>query len=287
MIDLTDRVALVTGAGQGLGRAHALALAGRGAAVVVNDVGRTEDGASTAEAVVDEIRWAGGRAISDRSDISTADGAAALVAAAIAEFGRLDILICNAGIVRDTSFVKMTQDQWDAVLSVHLGGTYQVIRAAWSGLRAQGYGRVVVTTSASGLYGSFGQANYSAAKTALLGLMNTLSIEGAKNDIRVNAISPVATTAMTEALMTPQMREALDPGYVSPAVVYLASQECRLSSAILHVRGDEYAAVQLFQSKPVSFGRKPTPEEFESSLETLLDFTDSVPGAEAWANRVR
>lgn len=284
MVELDGRVALVTGAGQGLGRSHALALAGAGAQVVVNDIGEV-DGRPTAEVVAEEIIDSGGNAVADTSDITTAEGGAALVATATEAFGGLHVVICNAGIVRDAAFHKMTEEAWTSVRRVHLDGTYHVLQAAWPGLREQAYGRVVVTTSASGLYGSFGQANYGAAKMGLFGLMNTLAIEGKKYGIHVNALSPVAATAMTWDLMTPEMREALDPAYASPVVAYLASEACTQTGIVVHVRGDQYATVKLYQTDPISFGAPPSPQDIADRIEEMLDFEGAIPGAEAWAAR--
>ena len=205
------RVAIVTGAGQGLGRAHALDLAARGAKVVVNDLGGAVDGTGAssgpASDVAEEIRKSGGTAVPNGENVATAEGADAIVRTAISEFGRVDIVINNAGILRDKSFLKMTAAEFDAVLGVHLRGSFLVTHAAWPHLRAQAYGRVVMTSSPAGLFGSFGQANYASAKMGLIGLAKTLSIEGAKYGIKVNAIAPVAYTRMTADLFPPELAD--------------------------------------------------------------------------------
>ncbi len=228
-IDFKGRVAIVTGAGGGLGRLHALALAARGARVVVNELGGARDGSggsvSAAEAVVQEIVQAGGEAIANGASVTDAEAVSAMVAQAIAAWGRVDILVNNAGILRDKSFAKMTLADFRLVVDVHLMGAVHCTQAVWPIMVAQKYGRIVMTTSSSGLYGNFGQANYGAAKMALVGLMQTLSIEGAKNDIRVNCLAPTAATRMTQDLMTEAVLDALKPEAVVPAMLVLASQE--------------------------------------------------------------
>ncbi len=228
-IDFKGRVAIVTGAGGGLGRLHALALAARGARVVVNDLGGARDGSggsvSAAEAVVQEIVQAGGEAIANGASVTDAEAVSAMVAQAMAAWGRVDILVNNAGILRDKSFAKMTLADFRLVVDVHLMGAVHCTQAVWPIMVAQKYGRIVMTTSSSGLYGNFGQANYGAAMMALVGLMQTLSIEGAKNDIRVNCLAPTAATRMTQDLMTEAVLDALKPEAVVPAMLVLASQE--------------------------------------------------------------
>ncbi len=221
-IEYEGRVAVVTGAGGGLGRSHALLLAGRGAQVVVNDLGGSRDGSgggsAMADAVVQEIRNAGGEAVANYDGVHTWQGGQGIIDTAIEAFGRVDLVINNAGILRDASFAKLEEPQLDLVLKVHLYGAFHVTRAAWPHLREQGYGRIVNTTSGSGLYGNFGQANYSAAKLGLVGLTRTLAIEGAKYGITANAIAPVAASRMTEDIMPPQLLERLEPANVSPLV---------------------------------------------------------------------
>ena len=232
-LDFKGRVAIVTGAGGGLGRQHALALAARGAKVVVNDLGGARDGsgeASTgamtaAEAVVHEIRAAGGEAIANGASVTDYAAVQAMVQQAMDIWGRIDILVNNAGILRDKSFAKMEIADFELVMDVHLMGAVHCSKAVWPIMNAQKYGRIVMTTSSSGLYGNFGQSNYGAAKMALVGLMQTLSIEGAKNDIRVNCLAPTAATRMTEGLMPEAVLQALKPEAVVPAMLVLASAE--------------------------------------------------------------
>ena len=228
-IRFDGRVAVVTGAGGGLGRQHALALAARGAKVVVNDLGGTLDGnggtPKAAQAVVDEIRAAGGQAIASGASVTDAAAVQAMIDAAIQAWGRVDILVNNAGILRDKSFSKMTLDDFRLVVEVHLMGAVNCTKAVWDVMRAQNYGRIVMTTSSSGLYGNFGQSNYGAAKMALVGLMQTLSIEGAKNNIRVNCLAPTAATRMTENLMPEAVLELLRPHAVTPGLLALVAED--------------------------------------------------------------
>jgi NAD(P)-dependent dehydrogenase (short-subunit alcohol dehydrogenase family) len=228
-IRFDGRVAVVTGAGGGLGRQHALALAARGARVVVNDLGGTLDGnggtPTAAQAVVDEIRAAGGQAIASGASVTDAAAVQAMVDEAMQTWGRVDILVNNAGILRDKSFSKMALDDFRLVVEVHLMGAVNCSKAVWDVMRAQNYGRIVMTTSSSGLYGNFGQANYGAAKMALVGLMQTLSIEGAKNDIRVNCLAPTAATRMTEKLMPDGVLELLKPEAVTPGLLALVADD--------------------------------------------------------------
>ena len=223
------RVAAVTGAGGGLGRQHALALAARGARVVVNDLGGTLDGKgatpTAALAVVDEIRAAGGQAMASGASVTDAAAVQAMVDEAIAAWGRIDILVNNAGILRDKSFSKMTLDDFRLVVEVHLMGAVNCCKAVWDTMRAQNYGRIVMTTSSSGLYGNFGQSNYGAAKMALVGLMQTLSIEGAKHDIRVNCLAPTAATRMTEHLMPEAVLKLLQAEAVTPGLLALVAED--------------------------------------------------------------
>lgn len=242
-----QRVAIVTGAGQGLGREHALDLASRGARVVVNDLGGAVDGtgASSGPAgeVAEQIRKNGGIAVPNSDNVAIPEGAAAIVETAISEFGRIDVVINNAGILRDKSFMKMTSQEFDAVLGVHLRGSFLVTHAAWPHLRAQGYGRVVMTSSPAGLFGSFGQANYASAKMGLVGLAKTLALEGAKYDIKINVIAPVAYTRMTADLFPPDLAERLGPEFVTPVVCYLAHDQCSVSGQVYSVAGGRVARV--------------------------------------------
>lgn len=215
MPGVQDRVIVVTGAGGGLGREYALTLAGEGASVVVNDLGGARDGtgagSAMADEVVAEIRDKGGRAVANYDSVATEDGAANIIKTALDEFGAVHGVVSNAGILRDGTFHKMSFENWDAVLKVHLYGGYHVLRAAWPHFREQSYGRVVVATSTSGLFGNFGQTNYGAAKLGLVGLINTLALEGAKYNIHANALAPIAATRMTQDILPPEVLEKLTP----------------------------------------------------------------------------
>jgi NAD(P)-dependent dehydrogenase (short-subunit alcohol dehydrogenase family) len=256
-IGFEGKVAIVTGAGGGLGRQHALELARRGAKVVVNDLGASMDGSGgsseAAQTVVEEIKAAGGEAIANGSSVTDDAGVALMVKDAMDAWGRIDILIANAGVLRDRSVPKMTIDDFEFVLGVHLIGTFKPVKATWEIMKAQNYGRIVVTTSSTGLYGNFGQANYGAAKLALVGLMNTLKIEGQKNNIHVNAISPVAATRMTESLMTPDMLQRLAPEAVTPGVVYLCSEEAP-TGVILTAAAGVFAVSRIIETEGVFLG---------------------------------
>ena len=256
-IRFDGKVAIVTGAGGGLGKQHALELARRGAKVVVNDLGGSMDGSggssSAADAVVDEIKAMGGEAISNGSSVTDDAGVALMVKQAMDQWGRIDVLIANAGILRDKSFAKMTMDDFELVLNVHLMGTVKPTKAVWEIMREQNYGRIVVTTSSSGMYGNFGQSNYGAAKLGIIGFMNTIRLEGQKNNIHINAISPVAATRMTENLMPAEILEKLKPEYVTPGVVYLASEEAP-TGAILTAGAGAFALTRLYETEGVYLG---------------------------------
>jgi len=246
MIDFKGRVAIVTGAGGGLGRQHALALAKRGAKVVVNDLGGARDGsggsASAAQQVVDEIRAAGGEAMANAASVTDFEAVQAMVQQAVDAWGRVDILVNNAGILRDKTFAKMELADFRLVLDVHLMGAVHCCKAVWPHMIAQKYGRIVMTTSSSGLYGNFGQSNYGAAKLALVGLMQTLALEGAKNDIRVNCLAPTAATRMTEDLMPAEVLRALQPEAVVPAMLVLASADAPTRTTLCAGAGSVEAA---------------------------------------------
>ncbi|HUO93289.1 MAG TPA: SDR family oxidoreductase [Rhizomicrobium sp.] len=256
-IRFDGKVVIVTGAGGGLGRAHALEFARRGAKVVVNDLGGSVDGtggnSEAAEKVVAEIKQAGGTAIANGASVTDDAGVAHLVKQTMDTFGRVDVLIANAGILRDKSFAKMEIKDFEAVMAVHVMGTVKPAKALWQIMRDQQYGRIVVTTSSTGLYGNFGQTNYGAAKLGLVGFMNTLKLEGAKDNIKVNAISPVAATRMTENLMPPQMLEMLKPEYVTPAVVFLASEDAP-TGAIITAGAGIFSAAEIIETDGVNLG---------------------------------
>ncbi|MBL1078840.1 SDR family oxidoreductase [Nocardia sp. 2] len=282
MPGVTDRVVIVTGAGGGLGREYAKLLASEGALVVVNDLGGARDGSGAgttmADSVVEEIRAAGGTAVANYDSVATEEGAQSLIKTAVDAFGAVHGVVNNAGILRDTSFHKMTTDQWNAVQQVHLSGGYHVTRAAWPYFREQGFGRVVVATSTSGLYGNFGQANYGAAKLGLVGLINTLAIEGRKYNITANAVAPLAATRMTADIAPAEVLEHLAPAHVAPVVGYLVSEECTDTATVLVVGGGSVQRVQLFANKPVLFAQPPTLDEVAANWSRITDMTDAEPG---------
>ena len=246
MIDFQDRVAVVTGAGGGLGRVYALLLASRGASVVVNDLGGSlgGDGSGTnaADTVVDEITSGGGIAVADYNSVADPEGGSAIIEHAVDAYGRLDVLISNAGILRDRTLLNMDVDDLRAVLSVHLEGAFYVAKPAFRLMKVQQYGRIVLTSSGSGLFGNFGQTNYAAAKAGLVGLMNALKLEGGKYNVLVNAVAPIAKTRMTEEILG-EMAEKFDPESVAPAVVYLASDENQRTGELWSVGGGSVSRV--------------------------------------------
>ena len=277
-IRFDNRVAIVTGAGGGLGRCHALELARRGAKVVINDLGGALDGSGgnseAAEAVVAEIKAMGGEAIANGSSVNDEAGVQKMIDDTVAAFGRIDILICNAGILRDKSFSKMTNADIDLVLDVHLRGTFKPIKAVWDIMKEQGYGRVVVTTSSTGLYGNFGQANYGGGKLGVVGIMNTLKIEGAKYDIRVNALCPVAGTRMTEGLMPEEMFNQLKPEYVSPGVMNLVKEDAP-TGMILSAGAGAFSMTQIVETRGafVAQGEALTAEAVAAKWDEITDTT--------------
>jgi NAD(P)-dependent dehydrogenase (short-subunit alcohol dehydrogenase family) len=283
MAGVEGRVVVVTGSGGGLGRQHALLLAQRGAKVVVNDLGGTRDGSgggsAMADQVVAEITSAGGSAVASYDNVATEDGGAAIVATAVDAFGTIDGVVNNAGILRDGTFHKMTAENFDSVVKVHLYGTYHVTRAAWPHMREQGFGRVVMTTSTSGLYGNFGQANYGAAKLGMVGLMNTLAMEGSKYGIKVNSVAPIAATRMTEDLFNDEMLAQYDPAYVSPLVVHLCAEELEESGYTVLAGGGQYARVAFSQAQGVAFTEVPSPEALAERWSEITDMTAAPLGS--------
>eukprot|EP01038_Epipyxis_sp_PR26KG_P016514 gene16515-22541_t len=276
-IRFDGQVAIVTGAGGGLGKQHALELARRGAKVVVNDLGGAMDGtggnSAAAEAVVAEIQAFGGEAIANGASVTDDAGVANMVAQVMEKWGRIDILIANAGILRDKSFSKMEMADFDVVMNVHLMGTVKPVKAMWEIMKAQNYGRIVVTTSSSGMYGNFGQTNYGAAKLALYGFMNTLKIEGAKNNIKVNAISPVAATRMTENLMPPQMLDLLKPEYVTPGVMFLVSEDAP-TGTVLSAGAGVFAVAKIYETDGICLKDDGiTAEEVRDNWDKICDPT--------------
>ncbi len=274
-LDFKGRVAIVTGAGGGLGRAHALALAARGAKVVVNDLGGAVNGTggslTAAQAVVEEIRARGGEAIANGASVTDFEAVQAMVQQAVDTWGRLDILVSNAGVLRDKTFAKMDLADFRFVLDVHLMGAVHCCKAAWPHMTGQGYGRIVLTASSSGLYGNFGQANYGAAKMALVGLMQTLALEGAKHDIRVNCLAPTATTRMTQDLFPPDMVQAFGPEAVTPAMLVLAAQDAP-TRTVLCAGAGAFEAAHVTLTRGVYVGTDADADErLAASLSQVLD----------------
>mgnify|MGYP003325281812 FL=1 len=276
-ISFNDQVAIVTGAGGGLGRCHALELARRGAKVVVNDLGGTMDGSGgsseAAESVVAEIMAMGGEAIANGGSVSDRAGAQSMVDDAMNAWGRVDVLINNAGILRDKSFSKMTLDDFEMVVNVHLLGAAYCSHAVWPIMREQNYGRILMTTSPSGLYGNFGQTNYGAAKMGQVGLMNSMKIEGAKNNIHTNSIVPVAATRMTENLMPEEVLEKLGPELVTPAAIFLVSEDAP-NGVILQAQGGQYSLAAVVENSGVNLGVEATADDVAASYEAIVDMAE-------------
>jgi len=279
-LGFNGRVAIVTGAGGGLGRAHALEFARRGAKVVVNDLGGALDGSGgssdAAKAVVDEIEAMGGEAIADGASVADRKGVENMIARAMEAFGRIDILVNNAGILRDKSFAKMSLADFEAVLDVHLKGAVYCSHAVWPVMRRQGYGRIVMTTSSTGLYGNFGQTNYGTAKLGQVGLMHTLKLEGTKYNIHTNTICPIAATRMTQALFPAQILDLFKPERVTPAVLFLASEQAP-NGEILCAGGGHFAKAQIVESTGVYLGGAPTAEDVLAHWEEISDMRGAEP----------
>ena len=279
-VSFADQVAIVTGAGGGLGRCHALELARRGAKVVVNDLGGAMDGSggssAAAEAVVAEIEAMGGDALANGGSVSDRAGAQSMVDDAMNAWGRIDVLINNAGILRDKSFSKMTLDDFDMVVNVHLLGAAYCSHAVWPIMREQNYGRILMTTSPTGLYGNFGQTNYGAAKLGQVGLMNSLKIEGAKNNIHTNTIAPVAATRMTENLMPEEVLEKLGPELVTPAALFLVSSDAP-NGVILQAQGGTFSLAGVFENDGVNIGVDATVEDIAANYESIVDMSALKP----------
>ncbi len=268
--EFEGKVVVVTGAGRGLGRSHAMEFARRGAKVVVNDLGGAVDGTgsgNTAQAVVDEIVTAGGTAIANTASVAEEKGAQSIIADAMREFGRVDVLVNNAGILRDKTFANVTMDNFRAVLDVHLMGAVYTTNAAWQVMAQQQYGRVVFTSSGSGIFGNFGQSNYAAAKMGLIGLMNVLKLEGAKKGIRINCLAPGASTRMTEGLPSGAVRGS--PSLVSPAVLYLCSADAP-NGVILQASSGRFALLKMCMNHGLDLGEDVTFESFSAAADELL-----------------
>lgn len=276
-ITFENRVAAVTGAGGGLGGTYALELARRGCKIIVNDLGGARDGSgagqTAADRVVQKIRAGGGEATASYDGVHSEEGGEAIVECALKTYGKLDILIHNAGIIRDRSFAKMTADEWRSVLDVHLNGAYNVANPAFKAMKEKRYGRILFTTSTSGLFGNFGQANYGAAKMGQAGLMNVLAIEGAKYGILANAVSPLAMTRMTEDLpRSGQPEISRDPEHVTPAAVYLVSENCDVSGTIIHASFGFFGRIHVAYNDGVFLGQ--TPVSVEKFAENWREITD-------------
>ena len=275
-IDFSGRVAIVTGAGAGLGRSYALELAKRGAKVVINDLGGTRDGAGSSDAaankVVDEIKALGGQAVPNYDNVATVAGGANIVKTAVDAFGKVDILINNAGILRDKSFTKMEEENWDGVMNVHLKGAYCVSRPAFEVMRANNYGRIIMTTSGAGLFGNFGQSNYASAKMGLVGLTNVLKLEGAKYNVKTNVIVPVAASRLTEDVLPPEFFEKMKPDYITPAVLYMCSEECQDSGMIINATLGYFSRTAILTGPGAILskdGEIPSPEEVRDNWSTI------------------
>lgn len=283
-IRFDSRVAIVTGAGAGLGRAHAIGLAARGAKVLVNDLGGADGAPSdAAQRVVDEIVSAGGAALANGANVADWPAVEAMAAQALSAWGQIDVLVNNAGILRDKSFVKMALPDFQSVLDVHLIGSVNCTKAVWGAMREQGYGRIAMTVSPAGLYGSFGQTNYAAAKMGLVGLMQSLHLEGAKYDIRVNALAPAALTRMTEAILDGPARERLTPEAVTAGLLYLVSADAP-SRTILNAAGGAFSATRLVESDGVALPLdRQTPEGVAEAFAQITDFTEANAPEEAHA----
>ncbi|QQR88696.1 MAG: SDR family oxidoreductase [Myxococcales bacterium] len=285
-LSFEGQVAIVSGAGGGLGRSHALMLAARGAKVLVNDIGRSLDGRGEnhkhADAVVAEIQAAGGEATANYDSVSDAGQAAGIVQQAIDTFGRIDIVINNAGILRDSSFSKITEEQWQSVIDVHLNGSMWLSHAAWPHMKQHSYGRIIFTSSAAGLYGNFGQSNYSAAKMALVGLCKTLAHEGAKYSIRCNAVAPIARSRMTETILPPDALERLDPSIVSALVSFLCSKACDETGRVFTVGAHRIARAEVVENAGVLLDPSDISlESVKEQWENINDISKAEPVAHA------
>ena len=286
MSEFTDKVVVITGAGGGLGKAHALEFGRRGAKVVVNDLGGTGDGVGSsdmADEVVAEIRAEGGTAIANKASVATREGAKSIIDDAVSEFGTIDILVNNAGILRDKSFKKMPLDDWDIIMDVHLNGSAYVTHAAWPIMYAKNYGRIVLTSSTSGIYGNFGQTNYGAAKMGMLGMMNVLAIEGRSKNVRVNCLAPAAATRLINTI--PGRNEDLrnpdpmrHPKLVTPAVLLMCSEQAPTGKVIQAGNG-RFSVAAIFNNEELEFGVDVSYEDLLARKDELLDMSTAQEGA--------
>jgi 3-hydroxyacyl-CoA dehydrogenase/3a,7a,12a-trihydroxy-5b-cholest-24-enoyl-CoA hydratase len=279
-IRFDGKVAVVTGAGGGLGRTHALLLASRGAKVVVNDLGGAPDGTgeskSLADKVVDVIRAAGGGAVPNYDSVATMEGGANIIKTATDSFGHIDILINNAGILRDVSFLKMPEESWDIIFSVHVKGAFCCTKAAWPIMREQAYGRIIMTSSAAGIYGNFGQANYSSAKMALIGLGQTLALEGKKYNILANTIAPIADSRLTATVLPDDIRKKLKPEYVSPLVAYLCSEQCEETGGLFEVGAGSFFHLKWSRSEGSTLKTDEVSiEKIAENFSKIIDMTNA------------
>lgn len=280
-IHYNGRVAIVTGAGQGIGRMYALELAQRGAKVVVNDLGVSRDGegkdTSAADNVVEQIVAAGGQAVANYDSVATMSGGENIVKTAIDAFGKVDILINNAGILRDRSFMKMTEDEWDLIISVHLKGAFCVTQPAVKAMKENNYGRIVFTSSTSGLYGNFGQTNYGAAKMGVIGIMNTLKLEVSRYNIKVNSIAPTAWSRMTADLFPPEYEEKMNPQFNEPMALYLCSEENEATGQTFAMGAGWYGRTTIISGDGVRIGNTKRPivvEEVRDRFERISDISN-------------
>ena len=286
MSEFEGKVAIITGAGGGIGRCHAIEFAKRGAKVVVNDLGGSVDGTGAgdaAEAVVEEIRAMGGDAVANKASVADREGSKTIAADAISAFGRIDILVNNAGILRDRTFKNMTLDEFDLVMDVHLTGTAYVTHAVWPHMYEQRYGRIVFTSSGSGIFGNFGQANYGAAKMGMLGLANVLALEGANRNVRVNCLGPGAATRMTNTVPgrdedLDQVDPLRDPALVSPAVLFMCSEDAP-NGAVIHASGGNYSRSEVWVNDPVELGAGAAYEDLTPHIDRLMDMSAAHPRA--------
>jgi NAD(P)-dependent dehydrogenase (short-subunit alcohol dehydrogenase family) len=286
-IQFHGRVAVVTGAGSGLGRSHALGLAARGAKVVVNDLGRNGVPSDNALSVVEEIRAGGGIAIADPADVADFEQVSAMAARSEKDWGSIDILVNNAGVLRDKTFAKMEMADFEFVLRVHLIGSANCTRAVWAGMRERNYGRIALTSSASGIYGNFGQANYGAAKAGMIGLMNVLHLEGAKNNIRVNVLAPTARTGMTAGLLSPVAAELMAPESVTPGLLFLVSENAP-SRVILGAGAGVFAVTHIGETPGVYLDESErTPETIAARFAEISDPQTAEPLKDAFGQTMK